>query len=194
MTASTQHRSLLDDFIDPHDVSGLTSVTPMWTWKASSPWLESPRGDRDDDCFCCAVPLLSGMPHSEKHENRHVIDHLEETWRNAVLKGNSAAMDGLLADDYLAITPTGVLQSKEQTLALIRNGTLRFKSIDFDDRKVRFYGTTALVTCRADVSGVSGDGDFSGDYRYSRVYARDSQGRLADCELRGQPHPRAGTA
>ena len=68
--------------------------------------------------LAAAVPLLSGMPHSEKHENRRVIDNLEETWRNAALKGNSAAMDSLLADDYMAITPTGVMQSKEQTLAL----------------------------------------------------------------------------
>ena len=167
----------------------------MWTWKANSPkgW---------NRCLAIAViglvasavPLLSGMPHSEKHENRRVIDNLEDTWRNAALKGNSAALDSLLADDYMAITPTGVIQSKEQTLALVRNGTLRFKSIDFDDRKVRFYGTTALVTCRAEVEGVSADGDFSGSYRYTRVYVRDSKGfwRIVSFEANRirEPEPR----
>jgi len=195
VTGSTQHRVRIDDFIDPCLASGLTSVIPMSTWKARSPDGWNRRvAIATMIAFVAAVPLLSGMPHSEKHENRRVIDNLEETWRNAALKGNSAAMEGLLADDYMAITPTGVLQSKEQTLALIRNGTLRFKSIDYDDRKVRFYGTTALVTCRADVSGVSADGDMSGSYRYTRVYARDSKGvwRIVSFEANRirEPEPR----
>jgi len=41
---------------------------------------------------------------------------------------------------------------------------------------VRFYGTTALVTSRAEVSGSTADGDISGSYRYTRVYVRDEQG------------------
>ena len=167
----------------------------MWTWKANSPNGWNRRlAIAVISLVAAAVPLLSGMPHSEKHENRRVIDNLEDTWRNAALKGNSAALDSLLADDYMAITPTGVIQSKEQTLALVRNGTLRFKSIDFDDRKVRFYGTTALVTCRAEVEGVSADGDFSGSYRYTRVYVRDSKGfwRIVSFEANRirEPEPR----
>jgi ketosteroid isomerase-like protein len=123
-----------------------------------------------------AVPLLAGMPHGERHESRHIIDQLEDSWRNAMLHGNTTAMEGLLADDYMAITPSGVLQSKEQAIAMLRTGTLHFNSIEFDDRKVRFYGTTALVNCRADVKGVGPDGDFSGSYRYTRVYVRDAKG------------------
>ena len=85
-------------------------------------------------------------------------------------------MDALLADDYMAITPSGVLQSKEQTLASMRSGTMHFQSIDITDRKVRFYGQTALVNCRADVSGTTSDGDITGSYRYTRVYVRDARG------------------
>ena len=50
-------------------------------------------------------------------------------------------------------------------------------SIEFSDRKVRFYGQTALVTSRAEVSGNNADADFSGSYRYTRVYVRDEQGK-----------------
>jgi ketosteroid isomerase-like protein len=119
----------------------------------------------------------SGMPRGQKHESRHEIDQLEEVWRNAELKANFAAMDSLLADDYMAITPNGTLQSKEQTLANLHSGATHFSSIEISDRKVRFYGTTALVTSRADVSGTSAAGDFSGSYRYTRVYVRDAQGK-----------------
>lgn len=130
------------------------------------------------------VPLLMlvqarpmpAMPRGERHEVRHEIDHLEEHWRDALLHGNVAAMDALLAGDYMAITPNGTLQSKEETLATLRSGAVRIKSIELTDRKVRFYGATALVTSRAEVDGTTPEGDLSGSYRYTRVYVRDGSG------------------
>ena len=118
-----------------------------------------------------------GMPRAERHESRHEIDQLEQSWRDAIMSRSVSSMESLLADDYIAITPNGTLQSKEQTLANLRAGTLRIKSLDFSDRKVRFYGQTALVTSRAEVTGTNGDADFSGSYRYTRVYVRNAQGK-----------------
>jgi ketosteroid isomerase-like protein len=119
---------------------------------------------------------VQGMPRAEKHETRHQIEHLETAWCNALLKGNSSAMDALLSDDYMAITPTGILQSKDQTIANIRAGSVHFASIELTDRKIRLYGATALVTSRAEVKGTGPDGDISGSYRYSRVYVKDPRG------------------
>lgn len=116
------------------------------------------------------------MPRGERHEFRHEIEHLEDHWRNAILSGNVAAMDSLLSDDYMAITANGTLQSKDETLADMRKGALHIKSIDITDRKVRFYGTTALVTSRAEVTGTTPEGHLDGSYRYTRVYARDPGG------------------
>jgi len=126
----------------------------------------------------CAVPvaLSQGSPRPQKHESRREIDQLEETWRNAVLKGSTAVIDGLLADDYIAITANGTLQTKEQALNSLRTGQVHFTTLDISDRKVRFYGTTALVTSLAEVQGATGDGEVSGSYRYTRVYVRDATG------------------
>lgn len=117
-----------------------------------------------------------GMPRAERHEIRHEIDHLEDVWQQAILHHNVQALGSLLSDDYTAITANGTLQSKEQTLENLRDGTLRITSIEVSDRKVRFYGHTALVTSKAAVKGTSPEGDISGDYRYTRVYVRDAHG------------------
>jgi ketosteroid isomerase-like protein len=164
--------------IDPHRGSGLLSVTPMGMLKARSP---AGRNGCLALGFAVFVTLavvapLPAMPRAEKHETRHQIEHLEETWSNAILHGNVSAMDALLADDYMAITPTGILQSKEQALANLRAGTIHFKSIDLSDRKIRLYGTTALVTSRAEVTATGPDGSISGGYRYTRVYVKDAHG------------------
>ena len=116
------------------------------------------------------------MPKVQKHESRHEIDQLEETWREALLKSNTAAMQNLLADDYLAITASGTLQTKDQTLASLRSGRMHLTTLEISDRKVRFYGTTALVTSLAAVQGTTEDGELSGSYRYTRVYVRNAQG------------------
>jgi ketosteroid isomerase-like protein len=127
--------------------------------------------------LCSAPSALSlGMPRAQKHESRREIDQLEETWRNAVLKGNTTVMAGLLADDYMAITANGTLQTKDQALAALRSGRVHFTTLEISDRKVRFYGTTALVTSVAEVKGSTAEGDVSGSYRYTRVYVRDPQG------------------
>ena len=116
------------------------------------------------------------LPRAEKHEIRHQIEQLELAWRSALLHANSNAMDALLADDYMAITPTGVLESKEQELANLRSGRVHISSIDLTDRKIRLYGTTALVTSRAELKGTNPEGDLSGSYRYTRVWVKDARG------------------
>jgi ketosteroid isomerase-like protein len=164
--------------IDPRYGSALLSVTPMGTMKA---WSRAGSIRPLAIGFAvlmvlAAVSVSRAMPRAERHETRHQIEHLEDAWRTAILHGNTAAMDALLADDYMAISPTGILQSKEQALANLRAGTVHFTSIDLSDRKIRLYGTTALVTSRAEVAGKGADGDISGSYRYTRVYVKDARG------------------
>ena len=101
---------------------------------------------------------------------------MEDAWRDAILNGNISEMESLLADDYMAITPNGTLLSKEQTIAGLKAGTLHFDRIEVTERKVKFYGTTALVRCRAEVSGKTAEGQLSGGYRYTRVYVQDATG------------------
>jgi ketosteroid isomerase-like protein len=128
-------------------------------------------------CLGTAVAQAkSGMPRAARHESRHEIDQLEQTWKDAVLHQNAQAMESLLADDYIAISANGTLQDKEQALQNLKSGKAQFKSIDFSDRKVRFYAQTALVTSRAEVNGVTPEGDISGSYRFTRVYVRTNPG------------------
>lgn len=163
--------------IDPLNVSRLLSLSPMRTLGGISAVIKRWSVQIGIAlAVVVGVGPLQAMPRAEKHEVRHQIERLEGAWKNAVLHGNLAAMDGLLADDYMAITPSGILQSKEQALAAIRSGAMRFASLDLSDRKIRLYGTTALVTSRAEVKGSGPEGDMSGSYRYTRVYVRDARG------------------
>lgn len=175
--------------IDPHASWGLPSETFMHNSRPNL-WLRRSSGVVLALVFALVANMTplnawshqprvpgTGMPRAQKHESRREIDLLEEAWRDAVLKANAMALDTLLADDYMAITSAGTLQTKEQALANFRTGRTRFTAISYSDRKVRFYGTTALVTSVAEVSGTTIDGELSGSYRYTRVYVRDEHGK-----------------
>jgi ketosteroid isomerase-like protein len=123
------------------------------------------------------LPLFAGgLSLVQKHDSRHEIDLLEDEWRTAILGGDVKTMDLLLADDYMAITAAGTLQSRDETLANLRSGRLHFTTLTITDRKVRFYGNTAVVTSRATIKAANSEGPVTGDYRYTHVYVRDAQG------------------
>jgi ketosteroid isomerase-like protein len=102
---------------------------------------------------------------------------MEEAWRAAMLKGNSVALESLLADDYTAITAKGAIQTKEQTIDNLKSGGFQLTSLAISDRKVRIYGTTAVVTSLAELTGSRKDQELTGRYRYTRVYVRNPQGQ-----------------
>jgi ketosteroid isomerase-like protein len=128
-------------------------------------------------CAAELAPQPAATPHVHKHEYRHEIDAMEEAWRTAMLKGNSTAMDALLAEDYTAITAQGAIQTKEQALSSLRSGTLQLTGLSISDRKVRVYGSTAVVTSVAELTGSRNNKEVTGKYRYTRVYVRNSQGQ-----------------
>lgn len=115
------------------------------------------------------------VPRAQRHEYRHEIEQLEEAWRTAMLNGNSAALENLLADDYTGITAKGAIQTKEQAVGNLKSGTFQLSALSISDRKVRVYGGTAVVTSLAELTGGKNDPEATGRYRYTRVYVRNPQ-------------------
>lgn len=143
-----------------------------------------------------AIPLFAGgFSLAQKHESRHEIDQLEDAWRNAVLNSDAKALDSLLADDYMAITASGTIQTRDEALQSLRSHRVHVTSLTISDRKVRFYGPTAIVTSLAVIHATNADGPVNGDYRYTRVYVRNAQGvwKIVSFEashVRTGPHKR----
>lgn len=119
-----------------------------------------------------ALPAAGIIPKRETRAVHKQIESLEMEWRQAQVDNDIAVIANLLADDYVGITANGTVETKSQTIAQRKAGTIRITSLDLDDLKVRLYGDTAVVTSRAELQGVNGQSDISGKYRYTRVYNR----------------------
>jgi ketosteroid isomerase-like protein len=111
---------------------------------------------------------------SGDQETIREIVEMERLAKEASLRRDPDFPQRSLAEDYVAITPLGQVTTKRDTLSARKSGQLRYDTIDVSDMVVRLYGDTAIVTARADVKGHQLGEDFSGPYRYTRVWVRRS--------------------
>ena len=102
---------------------------------------------------------------------REIVE-MERQAREASIHRDADFSQRTLAEDYVAITPLGQVTTKKDTVSARKSGQLRYDTIDVSDMVVRVYGDMAVVTARADVKGHQLGEDFSGPYRYTRVWVR----------------------
>ena len=97
---------------------------------------------------------------------------MERQAREASLRRDADFSARTLSEDYVAITPLGTVTTKQDTVSARKSRQLRYDTIDVTDMVIRVYGDTAVVTARADVKGHQLGEDFSGPYRYTRVWVK----------------------
>ncbi len=102
---------------------------------------------------------------------REIVE-MERQAREASIRRDADFSQRTLAEDYVAITPLGQVTTKQDTVSARKSGQLRYDTINVSDMVVRVYGDTAVVTARADVKGHQLGEDFSGPYRYTRIWVR----------------------
>ena len=102
---------------------------------------------------------------------REIVE-MERQAKEASLHRDPDFSQRTLAEDYVAISPLGQVTTKQDTVSARKSNQLRYEAINVSDMVVRVYGDTAVVTARADVKGHQLGEDFSGPYRYTRVWVR----------------------
>jgi ketosteroid isomerase-like protein len=117
-----------------------------------------------------AQPLKA--PHEHKHLEREQVEALEMQWRHAQLAEDVSTMDKLLSDDYLGITASGEVVTKNQQLDHMRTRRLVIDKLDISDLKIKLIGPIAIVTSLAQIDGTSDGAPLTGSFRYTRVYQR----------------------
>jgi ketosteroid isomerase-like protein len=100
------------------------------------------------------------------------IQDLEKQSRAAALRGDPTFGERHFADDYMATSPRGAVRTKAEAMADLKSGDVKYTAIDVDETKVRIYGDTAVMTGRATIKGMAQGQDISGQYRVTRVWAK----------------------
>ncbi|HEY2846344.1 MAG TPA: nuclear transport factor 2 family protein [Pyrinomonadaceae bacterium] len=64
---------------------------------------------------------------------------------NALAQGNAEQLDGLLSDGYLHINDAGQLVTKPDLIAGVKDGNVKFNSVNIQEVNIRVYGDAAVV-------------------------------------------------
>jgi ketosteroid isomerase-like protein len=128
-------------------------------------------------CFLVlSAPRLVAQPDASPHGSKGAkqqILKLEDQWKDATLSGDVAAMDKLLANDYVGISWTGQVNTKAMQLDRTRSRNLALTQFDVSDLKVKIIAPgVAIVNGLVDVDGTNDGSNIRGEFRYIRVYER----------------------
>lgn len=110
-------------------------------------------------------------------EAEQEIRKLEQDLIAAILRRDSAFLNDILADEISIITPFGDLVGKQMMVNF--DEKLVNESIVTDEIEVRVYDRTAIVTGRATLKSRYENLDLSGQYRFTRIYLKQEEWRVA---------------
>lgn len=132
-------------------------------------------------CGSIVLSAFADKPPKQKKENRraesHQIELLEQNWLHALTKADTAVLERLMADDFLAISANGTLSDKQQYLQRVSSGINAFTTIDVMDIKVRMQPAAAVVVSQVRVLGQLDSHPVNAVFRYTKVYGRAPNGQ-----------------
>jgi ketosteroid isomerase-like protein len=119
------------------------------------------------------VLLAAGLAQAKSSTDpAEEIRALENARNEAIVHGNAPALERMTSDDYTFITLRGELRSKAEIVKGFADGTFKYESREISDLNIRVYGNTAVVTGRSTQKGTENQKDYSGSYRFTRVYIK----------------------
>jgi len=128
-----------------------------------------------DLCHTCLRPegieWQTNFCLTEKSTMDEIIE-LENQRIAAMIAGDEATLDAVLADDLIYTHSTARVETKAEFIGNVTSGRTRYVSLERDDVNIRDYGDTAVVTGHAKLHVMANDRDLKFQVRFLDVYCR----------------------
>ena len=106
-------------------------------------------------------------------ESEQAVLKLERDFLAAALRGDAAAIEPMLADEFYFVGTDGAVQRKEAFVAPIRSGELKMLVSDMSEVSIHSSSAEMVVlTYRSADRGVFKGTEFSGNFRWSDVVVK----------------------
>jgi ketosteroid isomerase-like protein len=104
--------------------------------------------------------------------DREIVAALDTEYQAAVQRNDAAAMDRLLADDFVLVNGTGRVFTKADLLAEARSQDIIYERQEDTDQVVRLWGDTAVITALLWAKGAAKGKPFEYKLWFSDTYVR----------------------
>src|ERR1700750_1502555 len=103
------------------------------------------------------------------------ILNLDREWNEAYPRLDGAALDRIIADDWVCIDGTGLVITKSELLRRVASSTSFLDPYKFDEIDLRVFGEAAIVTGRLSGQMRDSNGTHDVNQRYMRVYVKRNE-------------------
>ena len=110
----------------------------------------------------------------QQREIQEEILALERQLFNACMWNDAAALERLLADDYVSTNHDGTFIDREQVIESVRNQSFTMERVETEGVTVRLYRDTAIVTGSAQTKVSLNDHPAEGEFRYTEVWIKQN--------------------
>jgi ketosteroid isomerase-like protein len=117
--------------------------------------------------MCVVTTVAAG-----KNSREAAVLKFAQDWADTWVKADYAAMQRIVEDDFVAISPAGKVNDKAQHIEEFKSGRLKVQSLVLSNMRGRFYGDVAVVTGNADSKANFDGQDISGKYSFTDVFVR----------------------
>jgi ketosteroid isomerase-like protein len=119
-----------------------------------------------------AAAVLLGQSRTGPNPVEQTLIQLEHEWSRADTEKDAAALNRILAEDWIGIDFEGTVLTKPQALRGLVSDAASLESTVLKEMKVRVYGDTAVVTGTDTEQGQYHGKDSSGVYVWTDVFVR----------------------
>ncbi|HEV8258710.1 MAG TPA: nuclear transport factor 2 family protein [Casimicrobiaceae bacterium] len=119
------------------------------------------------------TPTLS---HASPQDDAKTVAALDTEYQAAVKNNDAAAMDRILADDFILVTGRGKVYNKADLLKSARDKDAVYEHQEDTEQTVRIWGDTAVITALLWVKGTQDGKPFDYKLWFSDTYVRTSGG------------------
>jgi len=125
-------------------------------------------------CAGCAFALAAAQTPrpTQSGSEEATLMQFERDQSNAWGKGDSAALDRMLAADFVFTDYEGQVHTKAQILADLKSGAVKPGSNTVSEMKPRMFGDVAIVHGVTTWKGIWEGKEASGQYRWTDVLAK----------------------
>jgi ketosteroid isomerase-like protein len=118
-------------------------------------------------------PHAQAAAAGDRSEDAASVERVERELVAAIAAGDLATYNRIVADDYVAYTTSGQMQTKPEIMASYRTGTRKYFGLSIGDVKVRVFGETAILVARTTGTRIEeGGAKVPNTVRYFRVFTR----------------------
>jgi ketosteroid isomerase-like protein len=117
-----------------------------------------------------AIPPFSLAQSSMTVEQ--AVMHLEQERVDAMTKGDLAALDRILADDFIYTHSNARLETKPQLFDALKSGAFKYEEIRHSDLKAQVYGDTVVLRGKSDLKIKANNLPLAFQIRFLGVYVK----------------------